>query len=70
MLLINLIRTIAILFAVGLFHIYTGDYLTFDEGVVVFCIAFFGLTIEEIVEKYVIDQFNRDPKSRDPGFPR
>lgn len=70
MLLINLIRTLTILFGVNLFHIYIGEQLTVDEGVVVFFIAFFGLVLSDIVEDYTINYFNPNPKNRDQQFPR
>lgn len=65
MLLINFIRSLFILAAIGLYHIYNKDFLTVDQGVVVWGVSFFGLTLWEIVEDYVIEQFNQEsPKTR------
>ena len=58
MLVINLIRTLAILFGVGLFKIYQKDFLEVDEGIVIFLLAFFGLTLAAIVEDYVFKLVN------------
>lgn len=66
MLAINLIRTLAILFAVGLYQIYNHDFLTWDQGLVIFALSFIGLTLTEIVEGYMIDSFNQDPENRRP----
>lgn len=59
MLTINFIRALAILAAVGLFHIYTMEFLSVDEGAVIFLIAFIGITLTEIVLDRVIDMFNQ-----------
>lgn len=61
MLLINFIRSLMLLAAIGLWHIYNMDFLTVDQGIVIFCIAFFGMTLIEIVEDYVVNAFNQTP---------
>lgn len=70
MLMINLIRALLLLAAVGLYHIYNHDFLTWDQGLVVFCISFFGLVLWEIVEDYVIKAFNRTPDQGSYGTRR
>lgn len=60
MLLINLIRALMLLAAIGLYHIYNKDFLTADQGLVVFVISFLGLTLIEIIEDYTIKAFNRE----------
>mgnify|MGYP001212318910 CR=1 FL=1 len=63
MLMINFIRALLLFFAVGLYHIYQKDFLSVWEGGVIFSIAFFGLTLKEIIEDYVERAFNpEDPK--------
>ena len=63
MLLINLVRALLLLAAIGLYHIYIGDFLAVDEGVVVFCISFFGLVLWEIVENYIVTMFNGEDRT-------
>ena len=69
MLLINLIRAMLLLAAIGLYHIYNKDFLTWDQGLVVFLISFFGLTLKEIVEDYTIKAFNREGPKGQTGRP-
>ena len=65
MLILNLIRALLIFFGVGLYHIFQKDFLSIAEGGVIFAIAFFGLMLRDIVEDYVVRQFNpEDPKDR------
>lgn len=60
MLLINLIRALLLLAGIGLYHIYNKEFMTYDQGMVVFVISFFGLILWEILEDYVVKAFNRE----------
>jgi hypothetical protein len=57
---INFLRAFAIFSSIGLYNIYNKTFLTWDQGLVVFSLAFLGLTLYEIVEDYVVKQFNAD----------
>lgn len=59
MLMINAMRGLGILTGVGLYHIYNKDFLSWDQGLVIFLIGFLGLTLMEILESAAIDSFNR-----------
>lgn len=67
MLMINFIRAMIILASIGLYHIYNKDFLTMDQGVVVFVLSFVGLILIEILQDYTIRMFNpedqKDPSS-------
>lgn len=58
MLILNLIRALLIFFGIGLYHIFQKDFLSMTEGGVIFTIAFLGLMLKDILEDYVIRQFN------------
>lgn len=58
MLILNLIRAMLLLAGIGLYHIYNKDFLSWDQGLVVFTISFLGLMLWEIIESYVISAFN------------
>jgi hypothetical protein len=64
MLLINLIRALMLLAAIGLWHIYHKDFLTVSQGLVIVTISFFGMTLLEIIEEKVVEAFNqKSPKT-------
>ena len=59
MLMINLLRAGAILAGLAVYQFYTGELLSVDEGLVVFLLGFFGLTLLEVAEDSTVDYFNR-----------
>ncbi len=59
MLTINFLRALAILSGTGLYHIYNKEFLSWDQGLVIFILAFLGLTLLEIVEAAAEEGFNR-----------
>tara|TARA_Y100001001_G_scaffold163782_1_gene193830 strand:+ start:25031 stop:25249 length:219 start_codon:yes stop_codon:yes gene_type:complete len=63
MLILNLIRAVLILFGIGLYHIYEKDFLTIDQGVVIFAITFLGLMLKEVLEDYVVRSFNPEDQT-------
>lgn len=67
MLTINFIRALMILSGVGLFKIYNHDFLAWDQGLVLFLIAFFGLVLWEIIEDYVLNAFNPTTDQKSPS---
>ena len=69
MLMLNFIRALMILSGFGLYHIYNKDFLTWDQGLVIFLIGFFGLMLWEIVEGYVISAFNGEAQTNPSAVP-
>jgi multisubunit Na+/H+ antiporter MnhC subunit len=63
MLILNLIRAVFILFGIGLYHIYEKDFLSIDQGIVIFMISFLGLMFKEVLEDYVIRGFNPEDQT-------
>lgn len=64
MLMINFIRGLFVLAGVSLYQIYNHDFLSADQGLVIFMIAFLGLTLAEIIENAAIEGFNqKSPKT-------
>jgi hypothetical protein len=59
MLTINGLRAAMILAGISLYNIYNHDFLSWDQGVVIFTIAFLGLTLTEILETVIIDALNQ-----------
>ena len=59
MLTINFLRALAVLFGTGLYQIYNKSFLSWDQGLVIFILAFLGLTLLEVVEAAAEDGFNR-----------
>lgn len=59
MLMINLIRALFILSGFGLYHIYNKEFLSWDQGLVIFLITFFGMTLLAVVENAVVEGFNQ-----------
>ena len=62
MLILNLVRALLLLAAIGLYHIYNMEFLTWTQGLVIFSISFFGLTLWEIIEAYMVSAFKRTPR--------
>lgn len=69
MLILNLIRAMLLLAAIGLYHIYNHDFLTWDQGLVIFTISFLGLMLWEIIESYVIAAFNGEGRTSREAVP-
>ena len=69
MLILNFIRALLLLAAFGLYHIFNMEFLTWQQGLVIFSIAFFGLTLWEIIEGYVINAFNREARTSREAAP-
>lgn len=64
MLMINFIRALMALSGAGLYKIYNHDFLSVDQGIVIFGIVFIGLTLLEILERAAIDAVNqKSPKT-------
>jgi len=58
MLILNFIRALLIFFGIGLYRISQMDFLSISEGISLFAIIFIGLMLREIIEDYVVRQFN------------